>query len=341
MGSVDGPDMPTDRSLALVAASILVAAAVLGGCVGDQAPSDAGPTAGNATDDGTVGDDAPGEVDLDRVEAPTWEMLDWFTFEASGDWTTNTEYDVIVHSTGDGYVTATDTREQAVYDLFWDDPFIGGMDEELNPASPEMPETVFDWPLTPDKTWTSQDGNGTTWEMVAHKRDSVQTHAGIFGGYHIRGESETGWTIFVTYVPGMEWFSNWMLHRPDDEMMINVDMVGMGSNYTGEMFLGESTDHLDASWGSAEDAPGGETFTVSEDATDLRVYVSLGSDPYGFALVGPEGQAGQASFAGQPTQTVHVEDPAAGDWTVLAQTAGAEGGGYLRVVEMSLETMSH
>lgn len=334
--------MLPDRS-GLVVALVLLTASALGGCVGDQGPSDATPAEGNATPEGTAGDAAdPGEVDLASVEAPTWDMLDWFAFEASGPWTTNTDYDVIVHSIeGEGYVTATDTREQAVYDLFWDDPFIGRMDEQLNPASPEMPATVFDWPLTPDKTWTSQDGNGTTWEMVAHKRDSVETHAGSFGGYHIRGEAEDGWTIFVTYVPGLEWFSNWMLHRPDGEMMINVDMVGMGSNYSGEMFLGDSNVHVDADWSVTQDAPGVQTFTVAEDATDLRVYVSLGSDPYGFALIGPGGEdVAQASFAGQPTQTIHVEDPAAGDWTLLAQTTGAEEG-FLRVVEMSLETMSH
>lgn len=333
--------MPAGRPSVVVA--ILLAAILLGGCVGSQAPAETD-TAPSETDDGTADDAEPGEVDLDRVEAPTWEMLDWFRFEASGPWTTNTQYEVIVHSAGDGYVTATDTREQAVYDLFWDDPFIGEMDAELNPASPEMPETVFDWPLTPDKTWTSQDGNGTSWEMVAHEREQVQTHAGTFGGYHIRGESETGWTIFVTYVPGMEWFSNWMLHRPDDEMMINVDMVGMGANYTGEMYIGDSTEHVEASWGAAPNQHSrSESFDVDEDATDLRVHVDLRGDLYGFALVGPDDEihAQQTGTRSGFSETVHVVDPAAGQWTVLAQTAGAEGGGYLRVVEMSLETMSH
>lgn len=338
---------PDRSSLVVVLVLVLVTAFALGGCVGDQGPSDATPTEGNATPDGTAGDAAaPGEVDLSSVEAPTWEMLDWFAFEASGPWTTNTEYDVIVHSIeGEGYVTATDTREQAVYDLFWDDPFIGRTDEELNPASPEMPATVFDWPLTPDKTWTSQDGNGTTWEMVAHKRDSVQTHAGTFGGYHIRGEAEDGWTIFVTYVPGLEWFSNWMLHRPDGEMMINVDMVGMGSNYTGEMFLGDSTVHVDADWSGTQDAPGVQTFTVAEEASHLRAYVSTDSGgPHGFLLVGPDGQvhpsdpAETVGSGDQISKTIDIQDPPAGDWTLIAE---ATDGGFLRVVEMALETMSH
>lgn len=331
--------------------SLVLIVAPLAGCVGSS--GDPGQDAAPDTETNASLTDAAKQegVDIDSVEAPEWEMLDWWEYEASGPWTTNTNYKVIVHMKGDGYVTATDTRDQAVYDMFWGDPFIGDMDEDLNPADDRFPDKVFDWPLTPNKTWSTQDGEGRSWDFVAHQRNSVDTPEGEYAGYHIAGESEDNWRIFVTYVPGMNWFTNWMLHNATDEMLINVNLQDRGTNYTGDMFVGDSTVHVDEQRLSTAEGPKQWTIPVEDADTDLHWMVARWSAAAsGAVLLNPAGevawQAGPDAGPHGAFAEGHIEDPAAGDWELIVAAPGdsstpAFGGSYVRAATFQMETMNH
>lgn len=338
-------------------AVLLLTLVPLAGCVGGGSgsggPTDAAPSNASGRADGSPDGDAGGGVPADGAQAPEWSMLDWFKFKAEGRWTTNSTYTAIVHAkTDDGYVVATDTREQAVYEKFWNDPFLGEMTRDLDPVDDRLPEQVFNWPLQDGKTWTTQNASGGTWEMSVDRRQ-VQTHAGEMTGFRIKGRSADNWTVFVTYTPQMDWFSNWMLHNATGEMLINVDMVGMGSNYTGEMFVGSGEIRADDEWRDTTQNPHVVSVEVGEDVTDLHYFVFTGSLVGSHVtVIGPEGNVTNHGptpngAAGVPLQAVerNVRDPAAGTWRFVIEFVGYPdvtwGRAYLRVATIQLETMSH
>lgn len=337
--------------IALLAAALLVAVP-LAGCTGG--PSDA------AVDPASSGNDTVSEetkTDLAGVDAPEWQALDWFEYEMSGAFTRagslddSVTYKVIVHApTEEGYETGTDSEAQLRYDLFWGaDPLIGQMDHDLNPQDPQMPQ-LFNWPLEHNKTWETE-GFGETFTFVAHARDSVQTHAGPMPGYHIVGEGQdSGWRLLLTYVPQMRWFSNWMVHNATDTMVINVDMTDMGRDYSGEMFVGSSAQKVESLYFDPTDSAD-LPFTVEDKATDLRFFLSMGSGGVSHArLLDPEGNEAWSagpSVQGWVEETVHIDDPAAGEWrfqiafTNTPPPGPRLGAAYLRAATFQINSMTH
>lgn len=336
---------------AVIVAAVLVAVP-LAGCTG--APTD------DAVEPAASGNETVSEetkTDLAGVDAPEWQALDWFEFEASGEFTRagslddSVTYKVIVHApTEEGYETGTDSEEQLQYDLFWGaDPLIGQMGHDLNPKDEILPE-FFDWPLEHNKTWQTQ-GFDQSWTFTAHARDSVQTHAGPMPGYHIVGEADSGWRFLMTYVPQMRWFSNWMVHNATDAMVINVDMTDMGRDYSGDMFVGSSDLAVEQFYQNPADSVE-VPVSVEDGDTDLHFLVGMGSLAHSDArLLDPDGN--EAWSMGPMVndggfEIVNLDDPMAGEWTFRVSFGNAPppapvqfGGAFLRAATFQVNSMTH
>lgn len=326
---------------------------------------------GNGSDDGAGGDDGDGSgddggagLDLTSLDRPTWEPGYWWEMNVSGVWTIGgpdgMDYTLVAEeATDDGYVTRSDVREVAVYDTFWDDPLVGPIGPDLTPApdavyrTPEhevpsalsvgsqvrIPEPLFDWPLTPDKTWTADDANGTTWSLSADL-SNVSVAGARVEGYRVSGSSSDGWTLNVTYVPSLLWFSEFEVTDPNDVRMIRAGIRDAGTSFEGRTFTGSETLQAEEVWTSTPDGPHRVPVEVPSDATDLHYTLTIWSfwsssaallDPSGNVVRQHGPTSPQLVFVlpgdGRLQFEENIQDPASGTWQLVVETvAGPDAG---------------
>lgn len=355
---------------------LLVAAVALAGCIGggatddgDAAPAETGGT-GTGAGTGGSGSGGAGAYDLDNLEPQPIPNFFWFEYAISGPWTVTgsleevENYRIIFHTSSSGYFTATDNKEVLIQDLFWDiDPFLGGLDEGLNPLGDVYPK-LYDWPLTDGKTWTST-GWDAEWSHVAHQRDAISTPMGTWPGYHIVATATVDdpnfggeWRLLYDYIPGMFWFSNFMLHNGDGEMTINIDMVSHGPDYEGDMWVGEvdvKYDNLfawDDHWGTTDLVPP-KSFDVAEEDTHLVGALVRYGAVQGGALLGPENEVKEQfdpqvcnpnTFEGcSGWHWFRFDEPAAGTWQLAMEAVGVptvfDGGVGAKIATMRITQM--
>lgn len=370
------------------AAAIPIALALLvvplAGCVGqsggesgpsevdpEEALEDEGPKlpgsddageSGGSTDEGSdggstdgAGDD--GGVDLTSLDRPTWKPGYWWAMNVSGDWTVGEsgglEYTLVVEDAADeAYTTVPDTRKVAVYEQFWDDPFVGQIGRELNPSptatyptpplevpdDPEpgtqvrFPEPMFDWPLEPDKTWSAQDDHGTSWEMEATLGD-VTVASETVRGYTIVGSTEEGWSLRATYVPSLLWFSEVEVTSPSNDTMVQATIRDAGRSFDGTTYTGEMTLQAEDWWYNSAESSHRVPIEVPSDATDLHYTLTIWSFWKAYAaLIDPSGTVVEewgptlnvVLDTGIRQKEANIQDPVPGTWQLVVKTVAAQ-----------------
>ncbi len=286
-------------------------------------------TGSTSADPGTTSDDQ-------RLEPPTWEVGDWWT------WTSDQlgEYSyVVTGQQGGDWLVGTDSEQIAFFDKQTDISFLGEVRKsDLAGSQNDTRVKYFDWPLEAGKTWT------TTWDGVQR----TITVTGIDDGL-ASFEAREGDRLAVsyTYDSSTGWFGEVTFHGPDGQAAFTTTPVASGSNFTGEVVRWRFGDQVGLSSTLQPAAvPMQATFEVPENATDIWVNLQVDC-PSGAFNVGFESSSGQGWSVEEAcpyNQTVVgpvVEDPEPGQWEGGAVGASpAEQGSYsIQIIVRTLETV--
>lgn len=350
----------------VIVATVALAILPLAGCIGGggQAQGDAGPsdaTPSNVTEGANVSDPS-----VEEAKRPSWSNKQWFEYEVKGSLAPNEDfqgseartYRLIGHPAAvfegidSGYVTGTDDKEKLLKDLFWgDNPFLGQISEDFNPADSAVVPEIFDWPLEDGKTWTTTAGTSGEWTFTAERRETIETRVGNFPGYFIKGTNETNWRVFVWYTPAMDWFSTFMLHDQDNDMVLRMELVDSGKQFSGTMYLGEITETvIDRTVEAPDQVPPVIEFEVGEETTDLHFFIQQHSDVIShWMLFEPDGDYRHSQHVENGASGAYegtVKDPEPGTWRLLLEPVGTQdgpvqGSASVRLTKMQFETMEH
>lgn len=233
---------------------LLFAGLALAGCT--DAPADAGMD-GTADDDPTMPED-PGLTADSVVEAPQWEVGDYFghhIFFGSED-TSGTHIDaVVVDVSGSEYTLVSDQREAARWESAWDFPMLGTIGKQhLETTAFSDDWNLYDFPLSDGKTWTA-----TFNPLFSGPRELTMTATfdpaiptvgqGKKEGFRIEGVNQDGAVELVTdYIPEIGWYSELTYvdrttnpDATDDDFVIRVWGMGQGSDWEGTTIVAEAT----------------------------------------------------------------------------------------------------
>ncbi len=353
----------------VILAAILVFAAPMAGCIGQD--DDAPVEPASSTDTSTVDSAASGASDLVDGQdepapgaAPQWTHGDHWTYninfdlgfgELLGDQTT-----LVLHATQGGYSVAAADRNAAIVDQYFDQFFVGQLDTDLNPVDQDGGFQMFDFPLEDGKTWTTQ---VTTQNGSADLAMTVSKGPGAT--FEIVGEAD-GASVAYTYSPQAQWITSYTFTATDfngeQRPLLQMELMDNGANFTGTFTV---LDMEEIYFRSAFGAPvpqGGtvppvDTINVPEGYTFVQRIVAIFGFDFGPPTAGahrvdmtdPEGQ--QSTFqqvgGGQLVEILTDEPPVTGDWQVSYAGLGSNvavvffAGFTEEIVEFTSESHAH
>lgn len=296
--------------------------------------SDDGPA---SSDDG--GTDGDGAAAPPALEAPTWAVGDWWTYQT----TSGTATWVVTEGASGHWTLDIDNEEFAFFEAMHDDFSIGQWTQNTYMAVEKSGGHAQFWsfPLEDMKAW-SMTLHDETYDVVAHRLSDTR--------YHIMASQDDIARLQWTYDADIRWFKDVQWLDDDGTVTWQADNSAKGTNHTGE-YVRYTLDEMVA-WSDLSEPAATDTFTVAEGTTDLWL---------AYHIVCPDAQAGEYVLVFQPppetTQgpstidgecaqpafntVVLVGGPAAGDWTIAGTwPSDVEVGVFVQVLARTLETAS-
>lgn len=312
---------------------LMVLALATAGCISGE---DAGGVDEAVSTTGSTSADPSTSTDGQALEAPTWQVGDWWRWESDQ----LGEYHYVVTSEqGQDWIVGTDSQQTAFFHARTEVSFLGEIRKsDLAGSQNDTRVQYFDWPLVEDKTWS------TTWDGVERTITVTDVSDGM-----ATLQAHEGDRLAVSYVYDSQtgWFGEITFHGPDGSPAFTTTAVASGSDFTGEVVRWR----LDAQvlgGGSLQPAasPDEATFEVPENATDiwldLRIDCPSGGFSFGF---GPEDGEGWGLAAPCPTNVTVtgavIEDPAPGQWDggMIAASPIEPGSYSFEILVRTLETV--
>ncbi len=343
---------------------------LLAGCA-DKGP--AAPEVETPLEDGAIAseDGRDLRIDLtinDTLEAPAWEVGDWFGHHIyfGPEDATGIHINVIVlEASASGYELVTESAEVARYEAIFDVPIVGALGPDLDTTGFGGPWEVYDFPMSHGATWTGtltlEDdsfGEELAYDLTytASYREDFRTAQGDRPGFEIIGVTEDGQVGLKTdYVPALGWYTEFITYNlqteaEDDEYFRAISM-GAGEDWTGTYYEYEAELLLDDAGFILPDpshtpSPGGATsFDVVEGTTHLmwaQYCFAVGGASASY-LIEPSGSTHDCSALHLPEGAdpntwsgagggsfIDLEDPAAGTWGAVRGHVGfVVGAGFL------------
>lgn len=366
---------PTPLRRTLIVATLALLLTGLSGCLTDDASPD--PATGGDAEDAVpertpvISEDGRDlTTDLragDTLDAPTWQVGDWFghhVFFGSDD-NTGTHYDtVVVAADGGTYTLATDDPQVAKEHSIIDYPILGPVSaDDLALTGLGGDWKIWSFPLTENKTWEGTipnihldtiDGDQIPLTFTATYAEAIETQGERHPGFLLEGRTPDGKLVVETdYVPALGWYSQLVVYDTDpdqDPLEITVKGMGAGTGWTGTYYLDEATVlivNIDGA-GLDDAPPEGEpfarvspygTFTVSTDATYLYGFVQNAAvaGARTTVLYPPEGEPQRYEAVGAPEDFsgTYIDTAAIpGEWHLATAGAGGMSFSYVLIAEV-------
>lgn len=244
--------MPQRRALALLLASLLVAAA-LAGCSARARPAD--PEIVKA-----VANTKPGR----------WMPGDWWSYHATINGNTSFDVDLVVDRVKpDGFGLGTNSSAG-----FFGLPFLGNVTSSLNPEIGDEVWPMFVFPLSEGATW-SYHLWGHDAKAEAHATVLDVPGAGPQPGFRITASSLGQVFARYDYAPGPGWFTHLEILDPGKggKAVLVADLRAFGDNYHGLYFVEETL--AATRWQGPTMLPTAISLDVPATAGEARVHLSL------------------------------------------------------------------
>lgn len=329
--------------------SSLLIAVALAGCASDDPDPDA--DAPEATDDPDAVE-APALTAASSVEAPEWQVGDWFghhVFFGAEDTSGTHINTVVVEDEGGSWLLATDDPEAAKWEAAWDFPMLGSIGkDDLGTTAFGAEWDLYDFPLTDGKSWDVTFNplfNGPReLTLTATFDDAIETPYGVEAGFRIEGVNADGVTELETdYIPAIGWYSSLKYFDPSteapDDTILHVRAMGKGTDWTGTYLIDEAvplvqwSGYLTPFDATGSSPPHTQEFTMTDEGRELYgIVIAVASAGVSeLVLTDPggenhryEAQHTEPDPEGSTTVFQFVElDPVAGTWQFTWAGAGA------------------
>lgn len=264
--------------------------------------------------------DAPIPV-ADVIEAPTWNVGDWWTFALGPDLVTW----VVSEANGDHYVLDVDDPDWAFqHAAFAQISTIGPIGKaNLEGTQEHGAVALFQFPLELGKTWAATWDNAT-WDV---------TVAGVADGVAVMEATTGDLTRTYTYDNQTKWLGRMQETDGNGTVTFAAEIHRSGSGYTGTYYRWEV--HGDHAYTSGFGDVSMRSFSVPADATDVWGWYRISCDPgglegengFGILEAHPQDDS-NAGISEHVTCPVTIEetvvlDPHPGEWGVTLQSSGA------------------
>lgn len=275
----------------LIVYALLVSAA-LAGCLEDDRPAPRSATsAGSQASNGT---NAAAEGATSEATRPSLAEGTVFVYATEGPTSANGSVRLVVADLDEGgYLLAGGNGTDLAGEIHHDRPWIGPVDERLNPRDEAGGSLrLFDWPLRDGKTWTLDAEAGI--EVTAN-RSTVPGPGGEVPGFAVHGGSGSV-NVSYTYAPSVGYLTSYAV-READQVLHEATLVEVDGG--GEPVWYEAgTSHRACSDWPTDSA---RRFEVAADR-DAIVAASVSTGPGTVTLVPPPA-------AGDPPHVRALEDP--------------------------------
>lgn len=315
---------------------LFVVALATAGCISGQ--ENQGPASEDeaVSTTGSTSADPSASTDGQALEAPTWQVGDWWTWRS--DQAGEFSY-VVTGDEGQDWIVGTDSEQIAFFHARTEVSFLGEIRKsDLAGSQNDTRVQYFDWPLVEDKTWS------TTWDGVQRTITVVDIEDGL-----ATLEAREGDRLAVSYVYDSQtgWFGEITFHAPDGSAAFTTTPVASGSNFTGEVVEWRFDAQVGAS-GTLQPAavPAGVSFTVPGNATDiwLDLQVECPSGAFNIGFSSEQGQGWGITEVcpyNETTTGAVIEDPEPGQWDggVIAASPAEQGTYSFEIIVRTLETV--
>lgn len=284
--------------------AVLSLAAMLAGCMGGEDAPDA------ETDGEVPGDDGEAAAEEALLEAPSWEVGDWWT------WSTDQQGEVTLVVTGeDGgdWVVDTTNEDVAFFHARFPVSYLGEIRKaDLAGSQPDARVAFFEWPLEANETWT------TTWDGVEREItvDRIED-----GTAHLTARQDDRVAVEYTYDAARGSFGELVFLDANGTTTFAMQPRTSGSSFDEPVVRWQLEQAIDeeGTFG-AEPVSWGTSFDVDEEVTDLWLDLAIDcpSGTYQFGFSHQEEDEGYGQGAACPDEAREqgpvVEDPTPGTY---------------------------
>lgn len=318
--------------------ALLLAFAVLAGCMGKEEPVSGASTSGGAVQPDVIVDptsmldpSAPAGA-AGEVLAPLWNVGDaWSMRTADGE----SAFLVVTQAGPDSYTIGTTSDQMASYDAMFDVSYLGKMRaRDLAGAQGDQAIQYFDFPLKDGKTWT------TTWDGFEVALAATKTAR----GFDIVGTRDGEPYVTYDFVPELKWWSKLQFA---EGYGITIDKLQ--SAWSGEIATATAETIFESTVGAPVGDPGSGTFTVGEGQSLVVLTTHGGGMIWARALrlFDPSGQpytttASDFMLSDVNNQPSYTEQetlpPTPGQWTVVGASVHDPSGWGIVMVRQAAVT---
>ena len=207
-----------------------------------------------------------GTVDSDSVEAPIWDVGDWWLYTFSTpEYSDDTARLVVASDSEEGgtaYMLAIssigEARRHAVLNH---NPFLGRIThEDLSAFENGVPQPVLDFPLV----------EGAGWEFTLFSTEWSASVRTVTGGVAVmEAETSDGSTLEYVYDSSSEFFSSFIWTDSSGVVQLRMMLADDGGSHSGDVYFVRGGDLYSNTWDeSGPDVEFEDSFFVSDHPND-------------------------------------------------------------------------